>query len=438
MLPTFFGATFLVFLILSKVPGGPFEKAVMQLKMGMMGGGGESGGGGGGGNRNNDSGQLTPEQLNDLRKQYGLDKPLIIRYLVWLGLWEREVKDKTIAFGEPFRENIKYIAKGTQKYELQRWVKAEKDASGKVLLKHSPIGSDFKFSNDYDELPNADRITQWDLNNTWRLKKQTDTTVTVAQFKRSGILTGDLGKSYTYDRPVSELIAQRLHISTYFGLIGFLLTYIVCIPLGIAKAIRHNSRFDFFSSAAIFVGYAVPGYALGTLLLTLFGGGSFWNVFPLGGFHSENWDTLSFAGKVWDQLHHTFLPVLCYMVGSFATLTILMKNSLMENLNQDYVRTAYSKGLPANKVIYKHALRNSLIPLATGLGHVIGIFLTGSYLIEKVFNIRGIGLLSYEAIVKTDYPVFLGFLVISITISMVGNLLSDILYVLVDPRIKFS
>lgn len=439
MLPTFFGATFLVFLILSKVPGGPFEKAVMQLKMGKMMGGSEGGGNGGNGMG---SKELTPEQLDQIKKQYGLDKPLLTRYLIWLGFYPRDIKEKTIAYGEPFRENVAYVEVDKRKYEKQRWIKVEKDASGALKVYKSGIGGDFQFTDSkgqtIEELPPSSQITDWYPSKDWTVDKAEADKAVLVQRKFSGIFTGDFGKSYKYDKPVLTLIGERLHISLYFGVIGFVLAYLVCIPLGIAKAVRHGQGFDVGSSALIFLGYAIPDFALGVLLLTLFGGGSFLDIFPLGGFRSLDWDTLSFAGKIKDQLHHTILPVICWMVGSFATLTMLMKNSLMENLNLDYVRTAYAKGLSSRTVVYKHALRNSLIPIATGVGHVIGVFLAGSYLLEKVFNIDGIGLLGYRAIVETDYPIFLGFLVINIIVLMLGNLISDMLYVAIDPRIQFD
>jgi microcin C transport system permease protein len=182
----------------------------------------------------------------------------------------------------------------------------------------------------------------------------------------------------------------------------------------------------------------VPGWALGTALLVLFGGGSFWSLFPLGGFRPDNWDSLSIGGKIVEQIHYMFLPVLCYMVGSFATETILMKNSLMENLGQDYVRTAFAKGLSERRVIFVHALRNSLIPIVTGLGHVISLVLAGSFLIERVFNIDGMGYLGYTAILQRDYPVALGILVVGSLLMLVGNILSDIIYAVVDPRIRFK
>jgi microcin C transport system permease protein len=252
------------------------------------------------------------------------------------------------------------------------------------------------------------------------------------------VLHFDLGRSYIYQDPVWDVIKARFPISMFLGLTGFFLSYLVCIPLGVFKAIRHGSHFDLLSSLIVFLGYSIPGWALGTALLVLLGGGSFWNVFPLGGFRPADWEYLSFFGKVAAQIHYMFLPVLCYMIESFAALTILMKNSLMENLGQDYIRTAYAKGLSERRVIFVHALRNSLIPIATGLGTEISIILAGSFLVEKVFNIDGMGYLGYTSILQRDYPVALGILVISSLLLLIGNILSDMIYVLVDPRIRFK
>ena len=248
----------------------------------------------------------------------------------------------------------------------------------------------------------------------------------------------DLGNSYVYQDPVWDIIAARFPVSLTLGLTGFLLSYLVCVPLGVLKAVKHGSKFDLLSSVLVFMGYSVPGWALGTALLVLFGGGSFWNAFPLGGFRSDNWEYLTFGQKVIDQVEHMFLPVVCYMVGGFASLTILTKNSLMENMSQDYVRTAFAKGLHKNRVIFVHALRNSLIPIATGLGHVFSLILAGSFLIEKVFNIDGMGYLGYTSILQRDYPVALGILVVSSLLMLVGNILSDMIYAVVDPRIRFK
>jgi microcin C transport system permease protein len=248
----------------------------------------------------------------------------------------------------------------------------------------------------------------------------------------------NLGKSYKYNEPVWDVIRSRFPVSIYFGLIGFLLAYLVCIPLGVFKALRHGSRFDFITSTIVFIGYSIPGWALGAALLVLLGGGSFWDVVPLGGFRSENWAQLGLWEKITDQVHHTILPVLCYMVGSFASLTVLMKNSLLDNLGQDYVRTAFAKGLSERRVVFLHAMRNSLIPIATGLGHAISLVMAGSYLIERVFNINGIGYLGFDAVVERDYAVVMGILVINTALTLIGNILSDVLYVVIDPRIRFS
>ncbi len=252
------------------------------------------------------------------------------------------------------------------------------------------------------------------------------------------VLHLDLGRSYIYQDPVWDVIKSRFPISLFLGLTGFFLSYMVCIPLGVFKAIRHGSRFDLFSSLTVFLGYSIPGWALGTALLVLFGGGSFWDIFPLGGFRPTNWEYLSLFQKIFAQVHYMFLPVLCYTIESFATLTILMKNSLMENLGQDYVRTAYAKGLSERRVIFVHALRNSLIPIVTGLGNVISVILAGSFLIEKVFNIDGMGYFGYTSILQRDYPVVFGILVIDSVLLLVGNIFSDMIYVVVDPRIRFK
>ena len=212
------------------------------------------------------------------------------------------------------------------------------------------------------------------------------------------------------------------------------MSYLICIPLGIAKAIRHGSKFDVLSSSIVFIGYSIPGYALGVLLLSLWGG----DIFPMHGWRSVNFAELSLLGKIWDQIHHAFLPVLCYMVGSFASLTVLMKNSLLENFSQDYVRTAFAKGLSEKRVIFYHAVRNSLIPLATGIGGAIGLILAGSYLIELVFGIDGIGMLGFQALLDRDYNIIMGSVVLFTFVRLFGNLLSDITYAIIDPRIRFK
>ncbi|MBN2532409.1 MAG: ABC transporter permease subunit [Spirochaetales bacterium] len=254
----------------------------------------------------------------------------------------------------------------------------------------------------------------------------------------SRVIAGDFGDSFRTHRPVLSEIAERFPISLTFGLTGFFLAYLICIPLGIAKALKHNTLFDSISSIIVYIGYSIPGFALGILLLVLFGGGSFWNIFPLGGIVSDNFEYLPFYKKVLDYIHHMILPVLCYTIGGFALLTTLMKNSLMEELGKDYIKTALAKGLSYKKVVVHHALQNAFIPILTGLGSFFGVFFAGSILIEKVFNIPGMGLLAYNAIIQRNYPVVLGLIVIQSLLNLVGRLVSDFSLALADPRISFD
>ncbi|PKL48625.1 MAG: peptide ABC transporter permease [Candidatus Riflebacteria bacterium HGW-Riflebacteria-2] len=394
MIPTFIGITFLCFTVTRFVPGGPVEQAVLRYQQAMAmsgeGGGGTSG-------SDMEQGQISEEMMESLKAIYGFDKPFYEAYAIWL----------------------------------------------------------------------------------WR------------------VLHFDLGTSDTYSRPVWDLIKEKFPISIIFGLSGFTLSYMICIPLGVWKAVKHGSGFDTGSSIMVFIAYSIPGWTAGVLLLMLLGGHAYLDIVPSGGkdsgFINEtsklamflqegaqvsdipetirkefpklgdnqtinashpafkhvpaekrfklktgNHSDLSFIGRTLDTMWHMILPVFCYVLGMFASSTVLMKNSLMENLGQDYVRTAFAKGLSERVVIFKHALRNSLIPIATGLGHMLSIILAGSYLIEKVFNINGFGLLGYDSLIARDYPVTLGILVIGSMLKLFGNIVSDFLYCLIDPRIRFS
>jgi microcin C transport system permease protein len=246
----------------------------------------------------------------------------------------------------------------------------------------------------------------------------------------------DLGQSFRYNQPVVGVIAERLPISVYYGVMTAFFTYVICIPLGILKAIRHRTRLDNLTSVVIFVGYAIPGFALGAVLSNLFA--VRWPVFPLGGFESADAGQLTTAARAFDVLWHSVLPLIAYLVSAFAVETMLMKNSLLENMSADYVKTALAKGLHWRRAIFVHALRNSLIPIATSIGSLLGIFMTGSFLIERVFNIPGVGLLAFEAIQARDFPLVMGFLVISSVLLMVGNLVSDLVVAFVDPRVRFE
>lgn len=250
------------------------------------------------------------------------------------------------------------------------------------------------------------------------------------------VIQGDLGTSYRYNEPVWDVIRQRFPISLFYGLVSLVITYLVCIPLGVVKAIGHRSTMDNLTSALVFAGYAVPGYVLGALLLLFFAVEKDW--FPMGGFTSFNFDELTPGGKVLDVLHHAILPLICYLVGSFAVTTMLMKNNLMDNLAADYVRTAVAKGVPFKQAVSSHALRNSLIPIATTFGQNITLLVSGSFLIETIFDIDGFGLLGLTSIFDRDYPVVMGIVFLASLLLLIGNILSDMLVALVDPRVRFQ
>jgi microcin C transport system permease protein len=249
----------------------------------------------------------------------------------------------------------------------------------------------------------------------------------------------DLGESFFHHQSVWSLMVSKLPVSISIGLWSFFLTYLICIPLGIAKAMRDGSRFDLATSTVILVGYAIPGFVLGVALLVLFGGGSFWQLFPLRGLTSDNWATLSPMHKVLDYLWHITLPVTASVVGNLAVMTMLTKNVFLEEIRRQYVYTARAKGLSERAILYKHVFRNALIPLITGFpAAFIGAFFTGSLLIETLFSLDGLGLLSYESVMRRDYPVVMGTLYFFTLLGLVAKLLSDLAYVWVDPRVSFE
>ena len=249
----------------------------------------------------------------------------------------------------------------------------------------------------------------------------------------------DLGDSFFQPKSVTALVVEKMPVSMSLGLWTFFLTYLICIPLGIAKAVRDGSRFDGISSLLILIGYAIPGFVMGILLLILFGGGSFWAVFPLGGMVSDDWDTYSTAQKISDYLWHMLLPITASVVGNFAVMTLLTKNVFLEEIRRQYVYTARAKGLSERRIMWKHVFRNAMIPLITGFpAAFLAAFFTGSLLIETLFSLDGLGLLSYEAVIKRDYPVVMGTLYVFTLMGLLAKLLSDVSYVLVDPRIHFD
>ncbi len=249
----------------------------------------------------------------------------------------------------------------------------------------------------------------------------------------------DLGQSYFHHQSVWSLIVSKLPVSISLGLWTFFLTYLISVPLGIAKAVRNGSRFDTLTSMVVLVGYAIPGFVLGVLLLVLFGGGTFWQLFPLRELVSDNWSELSWPAKITDYLWHITLPVTASVVGSFAVITMLTKNAFLDEIRRQYVLTARAKGLSERKVLFKHVFRNALIPLITGFpAAFIGAFFAGSLLIETLFSLDGLGRLSYESVQRRDYPVVLGSLYLFTLIGLVTKLMSDLCYVMVDPRSQFD
>jgi microcin C transport system permease protein len=252
-------------------------------------------------------------------------------------------------------------------------------------------------------------------------------------------LVFDFGESYYHHRSVIDLVISKLPVSMSLGLWSFLIVYLTCIPLGIKKAVTDGSRFDVITSSVILVGYAIPGFVLAIVLIVLFGGGSFWNIFPLRGLVSDNWAQLGLLDKVLDYLWHMVLPIISIAVGSLAVMTMLTKNSFLEEIRKQYVLTARAKGLSENRVLYRHVFRNAIIPIITGFpGSFITAFFTGSLLIETIFSLDGMGLLAYDSIMNRDYPVVMGTLYFFTIIGLISRLLSDLSYVVVDPRITFE
>jgi microcin C transport system permease protein len=249
----------------------------------------------------------------------------------------------------------------------------------------------------------------------------------------------DFGKSYFRDVSVLQLIKEKLPVSITLGLWMTLLSYAISIPLGIRKAVKDGSPFDVWTSGVVIVGYAIPGFLFAILLIVLFAGGSFWQIFPLRGLTSENWAELSLAGKIVDYLWHIALPITAMALGAFATSTLLTKNSFLDEIRKQYVLTARMKGLSERQVLYGHVFRNAMLIVVAGFpGAFIHAFFAGSLLIETIFSLDGLGLLSFESIVNRDYPVVFASLYIFSLLGLVVNLVSDLTYTWIDPRIDFE
>lgn len=330
MIPTLFGITLLCFVIINLTPGSPVEQKLQQIRLGGAMGNGATGG-------RSESG-VSQEVIDALNKQYGFDKPIHVRYAIWIG--------------------------------------------------------------------NLARL--------------------------------DFGDSFKYEEPVARLIMSKFPVSLTFGLTSFILTYMICIPLGVLKAIRNGSLFDRATTVMLFVAYSIPPVMLAILLIVFLAGASHYDLFPIGGMISDNYADLPWPKQILDRIHHMILPLICYMIGGFTFLTMMMKNSMLDIIKLDYVRTAKAKGLSEKTVYMKHALRNALIPIVTGMSGILSLFFSGSILIERVFNLDGMGLLGLTAVSARDYNVLMGLIFLQSLMLMLGRLLTDVLYVVVDPRIDFT
>lgn len=332
LVPTLIGITIVVFGVVNLAPGSPVEQKLQELRFSGSTEGSEAG------SAQSGTATVSQEVLDALNKQYGFDKPVHERYLIWL----------------------------------------------------------------------------------------------------KNIATMDFGESFTYEEPVIDVIMSKFPVSLQFGVISLLLSYLISIPLGVYKAVRHGSKFDSISSFILFVAYSIPSFMLAIVLIVFLSGGSFLDIFPIGGLYSDFYDEMMWGEKIVDRVYHFILPLICYTIGSYTTLTLLMKNSLMEEIKKDYIRTARAKGLGEKTVYLKHALRNALIPIVTGIGGFLSIFFAGSLILEKIFQLDGIGLLSFNSILSRDYNVIMGLVFIQALLMLIGNIISDIAYVLVDPRIDFQ
>ncbi len=421
---TLLGITMLVFAVVRLAPGGPLEQSLASL----MGGDSKVKS-----SRAEAGFSLTAAQVLELEEKFDRDKSVPRAYAEWLGILPRDILSKKA--GKEFPEGemrVDIPVPGTTFVAT-----VERDEAGGVRFVKGP---DDKFD---PEGWNVRLRTPEEQAARWKklvegvdLPKMPEYRAVIFKSAYDGLLQGSLGASSKYQDPVWSMILQRMPVSIFYGIASMIAIYGICLPLGILKAIRHRTWLDNASSIAVFAGYAVPGYALGAILIVFLGAKLGW--FPLRGFIGDDFETLSTAGKAKDLLHHAAMPLVCYLIGSFAFMTMLMKNNLMDNLAADYVRTATAKGVSFPRAVFRHAFRNSVIPIATTFGNNITLLVTGSILIEKVFDINGFGLLQFNAILERDQPLIMGVVFVSSVLMLIGNVLSDLCVALVDPRVSYK
>jgi microcin C transport system permease protein len=434
--PTLAGITLLVFTITRFVPGGPLDRMLQEASRGADQGGKRA-------SSTQGQGGLSEEQLEELEEQFGLNKNVLVAYGQWLGILPREVRISKGEFSERGEEMIGGTIDPATTAEVVlrddgravRVTRAGEDVASAVFAESgTPVAAEgWKVRYESKE----DRQARFKRRNPGNESAPDYAPrIVIYRTRVSGLLQGDLGRSTVYNDPVHEMILERMPIAVYFGLLTAILTYAVCLPLGVLKALKHRTFIDSASSVLIFLGYSIPGFALGAILLVHLGARM--SLFPLFGLTSPDFDQLDAFGKIKDLAHHTVLPLICYMVGSFAMLTMMTKNNLMDNLAADYVRTAVAKGASFRQAVFGHAFRNSMIPIATSLGDLVTIFIGGSMLIETVFDIQGFGLLQYQSVIARDIPVIMGTLTIAAFLMLIGHVISDFIVAMVDPRIKFE
>ena len=345
VIPTLFAIMVINFAVIQAAPGGPVEQIMAELRgtavgaTAKVGGGAGDVGGGAGGDRSRGGRGLEPRIIEQIRKQYGFDKPPLERFEMMMRQY----------------------------------------------------------------------------------------------------LTFDFGRSYTHDRPVVELIEEKLPVSISLGLWTTLISYLISIPLGIRKAVKDGSRFDVATSSVIIVGYSIPSFLFAVILVVLFAGGSYWSLFPLRGLVSDDWEKLDTLHRLADYFWHITLPITALTIGNFATLTMLTKNSFLEEIGKHYVVTARAKGLTERRVLYGHVFRNAMLLVIAGFpAAFVSILFTGALLIEVIFSLDGLGLLGYEAAINRDYPIMFSTLYVFTLLGLLLKLVSDLTYTLVDPRIDFG
>ncbi len=431
MMPvTLIGITFLVFFLTRMVPGGPVERMLQEQAIGALTGEKTVG---------QAASRLGNDDMERLEELFNLQEPTWKAYLQWLGLLPRAVEIAKAEFNDSGVAIITIASSSgnavalevTREGDVPQYLAPEwlVDEGWKVKLE-SPQARAARLARrrhitDEEEIAALARTPAC---RRWR--------AVASRRAFQGVLQGNLGLSYKYNEPVTRMMMDRLPVSLYFGLLGAFITYVVSIPLGVLKALWHRSWLDSVTSVLIFVGYAVPGFALGAVMLVYLGARLEW--FPLYGLVSPGFEWMPFKDQLCDLAIHTVLPLTCYVISTFAVTTMMMKNNLMEHLSKDYVRTAVSKGVSFRRAVWRHAFRNSVIPIVSTLGSVICTVVGGSILIERVFDIQGFGMLSFQALMDKDYSLIMGTLLLTSILIIIGNLVSDLLVALVDPRVRFD